>query len=221
MKSVTRSSATRLVILLVASVICEALGASLSYAAPVTFTFEGEVTQVVFDNNGEVTGHVTAGTPFSASFTFETTTPNSLPSDPLEAIYPDAVISTATSLGPFTLSSVPPTGGGTFGNSNRILVINRVGGATDTYELRAMVLLGDHPLLMRVGLDGNGWLTDREILLSPPDIQRLTTAQFDLIDQGSLHIQGMVTNIVPEPISLLLVASFCVILGRNRRSYSN
>lgn len=69
--------------------------------ALVTWQFAGEITSVV-DRNNLLDGAITVGTPFSGSYTFESTTPDLDPKNTGNGRYDDAITSVSGIIGDLT-----------------------------------------------------------------------------------------------------------------------
>ena len=64
--------------------------ATLTFGEPITFVFSGELT-LVSDRDGVLNGEVEVGARFGGTYTFESTTPDSRPDDPLRGLYEGAI----------------------------------------------------------------------------------------------------------------------------------
>ena len=80
-------------------------------AFPVTWEFTGQLTSVR-DLDGSLEGIFSVGMPFSGAYTFESTTPDSVPDNPGFARYGEAVLHISGEVG-----EIPFVGPGNFGSA--------------------------------------------------------------------------------------------------------
>lgn len=108
------SRARRWFVWVLASVALTA-SAQAAMAAPITFTYTGlRISRMNYEPSGgslSALQEFAVGDPATFSITFESTTPDALPSDPAQGLYTDAIVSLTVTLGSYTLggdvSSVP------------------------------------------------------------------------------------------------------------------
>ncbi len=206
-------------------------GAGPVLAAPVTFEFQGVVTQVVFPF--ELDGSVSVGTPFTGSYTYDPLAPNTS-SDPAIAIYPASGFRVTVGNYEFRSFASNPDVIIFLTNDPDVFGIN-------SYENEAMGFfplvspaLVSELLLMQWMLTGGDSLSSMALPGSPPYLHTwlgnsLTiSASKGLVGDGLFDIYGRVTSVVPEPDPGMLL--FCGLLpltvaaalaGRRARGASN
>lgn len=159
-----------------------------SYAVPITFEYEGVVTNVN-DDGSYLDGSIVVGTTFSGTYTFESTTPI----DPQSGDYafpPSPEVVMTLDMGDYNL--VEP-----------LSSIRVTDGATDWYEVYSsrFMLAGLSAIMTLEFIDyGGSLLTNNALPLSPPDIG-LADARWFMLDLGmkDVYVQGDVLSITPEP----------------------
>ncbi|MGB2985015.1 MAG: PEP-CTERM sorting domain-containing protein [Phycisphaerae bacterium] len=183
-------------------------------ASPVTFEFAGEITSVL-DDEDFLGGAVTVGSPFSGSFTFESTTPDSYPGSPWSAAYPDAITAISGQIG-----GIPFLGPVHF--ENIIGVLNDApASGTDHYEVHGGVGFVSETLMFSLVLfDDTGRGLSNDLLpLSPPDIRLFDFARFAVSDETiPLGLGGDITSLTPDPGTLALLGLGALIVTRRRRT---
>ncbi len=188
------------------------LGVGQATGYPVTWDFAGEVTNV-FDENDLLGGAVTVGTPFSGSFTFESTTPDADPRDPTFGSYPDAVVSALGQVGGFEFS-------GPIEGENFISVLEDLLGA-DSYGTMVGVELLGHPSVLRLILvDSSATMFSSDSLPPfPPDLGTLGTARYSVFSESDpfpFSVGGDIMFLVPDPGTFSLIAIGMLGIGRRR-----
>jgi len=188
-----------------------ALGTGVRPAAgyPVTWEFAGDVRNVG-DRDGVLPESVTVGAPFSGSFTFESTTPDSEQDDPTHGIYEGALTSLSGIFG-----DVPFASNGLFD----VTVLNDTTLPDDSF-----IFVGSAVFLNRIvntsfGLtDLNATIFSSDALpLVPPSLDRLDSIVFGLNSQEEgIFIGGDVTSLVPEPGTLCLLALGALMIAKGR-----
>lgn len=192
-------------------------------ASPITWEFAGEITRVS-DPNDFFGGAVIVGSPFSGSYTFESTTPDSDPDDARFGLYDNAITSISgevgnlTFLGPFRSTNFPP------GSTNFIWISNDP--ALDDYLVRSGInLLGETVDLEMLLVDGTGAMFRSDSLpLLPPDLGSLDTAGFSIFfesEASGFSIAAPLTSLVPEPGTLALIGLGALVLLKRRRTPPN
>lgn len=181
-------------------------------AGLVTWEFTGEVTSV-FDRNNLLGGAITVGSPFSGSFTFESTTK---PTEPGGGFYGDAITDISGQVvdlpfhGP--ISSI---------DFNFLLVEDNIPhSGDDQYLVRTAAEFLDETVAFGLSLiDTSGTVFSNRILpLSPPALELFTSTEFKLSPVSeSFLVVGEVTSIVPEPMSLILLGVGVLMTERWRR----
>lgn len=218
--------------ILAAVVVVPALGAGAAPAdaAPITFNFTGTVTQMNVDPEGPIPGDATFGTPFSGSYTFESTSV-------------DLIAQPGS--GSYTSPQGPPSRfvveiGGSNSGTNNFLNIGVVDGASsDFYSVTACgdVACSFFSLeLLFQDLDGTAFASDALPLDAPPFAAFELAAfafRFD-IQQRQVEILGQVTSLtcvdgcaptpeptpVPEPATVVMCATGLIASVFRRRRFS-
>ncbi len=178
-------------------------GIGVSRAGPITWEFSGEIFRVS-DANDLLGGTVIDGTPFSGSFTFESTVTDSDPGS-LIGLYEDVVLEIHGQVGGLEFSG--PLGG------NFIRIRNS---STDLYRVDADVeFLGQQLDFGLVAPRPSGLLADTSLPLVPPDFEGfggpLTFSIADRTEVLEFGISGHVNVIVPEPATALFLAGTLVL----------
>jgi hypothetical protein len=184
---------------------------------PVTWEFAGEVT-FVSDRSDFLGGAVTVGDPFSGSFTFESTTPDRDPKDPIFGIYLNALSSVSGEAGGVQFSG-PLSGTGDI--LTVTTVINDHPTFHDTYGIRAFVDLLGAPVMFEWSFrarDG-AIFSDDSLPVVPPDLALLDTARLELFSESAPFvgtIGGDITLLVPEPGTLCLLTLAAIMIAKGR-----
>lgn len=180
---------------------------------PVTFEFTGEITRVN-DDDDLLGGAVAVGDPFSGSFTFESTSPDSDPAEPRRGLYLDAI--TAVSGQVAGLPFLGPVGSTNF---VEIQATSRL----SLYRPRAQVeLIGESLDFGLVLIDSDGTVfSDDSLFVSAPDLALFEVRQFIITDTSEvipLSLVGELTTLIPEPGTLLLLGFGALLVTRQRRA---
>lgn len=185
---------------LILSFLAVACAAPAASAGLVTWEFGGVIT-AVDDPLGIATGLVDVGSPFSGSFTFDPTTPDTHPDLPRLGRFNNAIVDLDGVVGNLAFS-----GAGTF---NSIRVFDRIAWAeTDSYNISVVDLmtpmLGETSDLSFILQDSTGEVfSDDSLPAIPPHFDstffRLQTASENVV------LTGEITSVVPEPSALVLL----------------
>ncbi len=190
---------------------------SLSAAArggPVTWEFAGVVTNVR-DPGNLLGGAVTIGSPFSGSYTFESTTPDAYPQLPDDGAYSGAVSDLHGSVGAlgFTLWT----------NSRAdIGVYNNFPPGFDDYAVLGYVIFIGQFTQFGLGMrdsSGNAFQSDA-LPLDPPPLTLFDSTGFgspgfsfgDPLER--FHVGGVLTQLVPEPGTVTLLLGSLLLVSR-------
>jgi hypothetical protein len=218
--------------ILAAVVVVPALGAwaAPADAAPITFNFTGTITQVNLDPDVPIEGAPTFGTPFSGSYTFESTS--------VDLIAQPGSGSYSSPQGPPS-QFVVEIGGGTSRTVNFVNIGVFDGASSDTYSVLACgdplcssLVLG----LDFLDLDGTALASDALPLDAPP-FAAFELAQFTFRSVNELlqaEFLGQVTSLtcvdgcaptpaptpVPEPATVVLCATGLIASVFRRRGFS-
>lgn len=174
----------------------------------ITFEFTGHINYLEGDL-GFLGGSIFIGTPFSGSYTFESTTPDAAPLNPANGEYYGALRGFSVQVGPHVFSEV--------GTANRISVVHITEGEDtgDAYLVgpgRSFELLGEEVSLTMLLLDYSATAFVNDTLpLFPPDLTLFDDQVFQILDRSpfpDFFVAGEVTSLtlVPEPTSLTLLA---------------
>ncbi len=185
-------------------------GIGASRAGPITWEFSGEIFSVS-DANDLLGGAVVEGTPFSGSFTFESTVMDSDP-EPLLGFYEDVILDIRGQVGGLAFSG--PVGG------NSITVVNS---DLDRYLLDARVgFLGEQLDFLLLAPSSGDLFADTSLPLVPPDFDSVgPPLRFIIADRTEvlpLSMQGFVSVLVPEPGTAILIAGALALALVRRRS---
>ena len=176
---------------------------------PVTWEFAGEITSVR-DDDGLLGEAVPVGSPFSGSYTFESTTE---PTSPGGGFYDDALITASGTVGEVGFV-------GFVGFSNFLLVANvEPGSGSDHYQVLTPVeLLGEVAGFWLTLEDSTGTVFSSNALpVSPPRLEYFDPSEFRLsANSEAFVVTGEITALVPEPGTLLLLLLGALVM-RNRQ----
>lgn len=187
------------------------LSASTAAGDLITFTFAGHITRLEGDVDF-LGGSIPVGAPFSGIYTFESTTPDSLPSDPTRGRYVNTITSFVVHIGPHSLS---PNG-----VDNDISVLDDFDSYEDGYKLqeRTTQILGRDVWVTMLLTDTSMTAFETDSLVTvPPDLTTFDENVFLLaISPVTFSIAGEIESIVPEPNSLVfsVLASFVWVIRR-------
>jgi len=189
---------------------------SLSAAAragPVTWQFAGQVTSVR-DLDGLFAGAVEVGSPFFGSYTFESTTPDDSPDFPSSGLYLNAISDVHGEVGVLEFAFRPLT------QSVIGVTDDSVSGGYDSYVFAGGLFLAGRPASFGVVLrdDEGDVLHSDQLLLVPPPLDMFERREFSISDPlERFGINGVVTQLVPEPLTLTLLALGALMLGSPSR----
>jgi hypothetical protein len=180
---------------------------------PVTFEFAGEVA-LFTDTNDLLGGTVEVGTPFSGSFTFESTTPDTLPDDPGVGIYDNAILSISGDVGGSPFALVDPV-------ETYISIRNdAVSIGLDVYNVRAAVdFVGARvDLTLTVSDSMQSLLSSDALPLFPPSLEMSTSSGFGFGAQEiGLGVFGPLNALIPEPGTMALLGVGALLLAGRAR----
>ncbi len=184
-------------------------GVAVSRAGPITWEFSGEIF-LVSDGNDLLGGAVVVGTPFSGSFTFESTTEDSDPRS-FVGFYEDVLLDLQGQVGDVPFS-------GPLGETS----ITIVESLSDSYSLVTDVDFLGERLDFGIFLSGPSALfADTSLALLPPDLDSFgSQGSFTIVDGTevlSLNVRGSVSVLVPEPATVLLLAGGLALAVVKRR----
>ncbi|MBI4718873.1 MAG: hypothetical protein HY763_13795 [Planctomycetes bacterium] len=176
-------------------------------ASPVTFGFTGEVTTVL-DPFGLLQGHVSPGMPIHGAYTFESKTPDSLPTFPSSGVYENAIVGSEGQIGTldYALFDTPSA-------ANLIAVENNnFGLGRDRYLAASSNLFLAYHIGLNIELvDSSQQMFSSDALpLLPPSLDSVDSARFRMGTSEELRVlvTGELSSffIVPEPATLVLAA---------------
>ncbi|NGZ96164.1 MAG: hypothetical protein CV089_08565 [Nitrospira sp. WS110] len=190
------------------------LATGRSDAAPVTFNFSGSVSEVhggVFTSGGSGANGFSSSLPLSGNFTFDSTTPDVLSSDPSWGLYANPIQNLTVNVGGYTAAFSP--------GSSVIQVIKNPG-LGDTYSLTVNGLTGNtvnglFPTMFEVELSSpNGNVFSNDYLpTAPPSLSSFASNQWRLIFSGAGNrVQGALTSLVPLPAAVWLFGAGLIAL---------
>lgn len=185
----------------------------LAPAAPITFTYTGEVTGVR-DDGPYLDGSITVGTPFWGTYTFESSTPDDYPNDPRARYTFPASQALVMTLRIGSYDLLAPL--------DFIFVDNA---QKDGYRVQS----SPFPLGVKLAdlnfsyIDLSAGVFDSDALpTEPPDISRFNNFggfTFASVDQvgDSFAVGGEITSITPEPQTAILgILGLCCSLLRRK-----
>lgn len=198
-----------------ASLLCAlALAPSHTDAAPITFNFGGSVSNVqgsVFTSGGSGTSGFGSSLPLSGKFTFNSTTPDVLSSDPTWGLYVNPIQSLTVNVGTYTAMFSP---------GSSVLQVIKNPGAGDSFLLTVTGLSGgtvnnQFPTLFELELinpAGNAFATD-QLPTAPPSLSSFSANQWRLVFNGvGNRVQGALTSLVPLPAAVWLFGAGLIAL---------
>lgn len=191
-------------------------------AASVTFQFSGLVTDVfgsVFTPGGTGSNGFSTGLPLSGSYTFDSSTPDSIAAAN-NGRYNGAIQNLTVNVGTYQATFTP--------GSSFIQVINRPIG--DIYEVRADGFIGNAvngriPTSFRFELtDPTASVFSNDSLpTSPPSLSSFASSQWRLIFEATgRRVQGAIGSLVPLPAAVWLFgAGLIALVGLGSRSLAS
>jgi hypothetical protein len=194
------------------------LGEHAAKAGPITWEFSGQIGDV-FDPDNDLGAAITVGTPFSGSFTFESTTADSNPASAGFGTYVDAITAISGYVGtrPFFASD----------SLSSQINITDSGGDNDVFSFGAEGIIfsdfaGEFDMsFVYSDPDASAFSSDA-LPLFPPELTSSAGAavSFSAVS-GRAAFDGNVVVLVPEPGTLaLLVFGTLAIIKRRRYSRS-
>ena len=180
----------------------------------VTWEFGGVITSVD-DPLDILGGSIMLGTPFSGSFTFESTTPDSEPNNPSVGSYDDAIVALSGHIGALEFF-----GAGLF---NTIRVFDEPSGfGSDSYSVSVTDLgtpfFGETSDFF-LGFEDStrSAFASDSLPIAPFDLNAFDNSFFSLQTASEqVRLEGTVTSLVPEPATLGLLGMGTVVLLRRR-----
>lgn len=197
---------------------CLVAVATVMQAAPasgglVTWEFTGEITSVK-DTSGLLGGAVVVGTPFSGSFTFESTTFDSNAALDV-GWYANANTDISGFLGGLGFSG-PGLG------TNAVSVTNGAAGSgpdrLDSFGSVDLIADGLTFWLSLIDSSGTAFVND-DLPVAPPDLNSFDSATIRFLRQtGDIDLLGEITSLTPDPSTLSLLVFGSLAALRRRRS---
>lgn len=198
-----------------------AIGAVPVYAANISFTFSGTVSDVqggVFTSGGTGTNGFGSALPLSGAFSFNPATSDVLPGDPTWGLYPNAIQNMTVQVGNYTATFAPPPG------SSVMQVINN--GLGNTFKVTLNGLTGNpvnglSPAIFEIELinpSGSAFANDH-LPTTPPSLSSFSSNQWRLVFSGvGNRVQGALTSLVPLPAAVWLFgAGLIALIGLGSR----
>jgi len=198
-----------------------AIGAVPVYAANISFTFSGTVSDVhggVFTFGGTGTNGFGSALPLSGAFSFNPATSDVLPGDPTWGLYPNAIQNMTVQVGNYTATFAPPPG------SSVMQVVNN--GLGNTFKVTLNGLTGNpvnglSPAIFEIELinpSGSAFANDH-LPTTPPSLSSFSSNQWRLVFSGvGNRVQGALTSLVPLPAAVWLFgAGLIALIGLGSR----
>lgn len=198
-----------------------AIGAVPVYAANISFTFSGTVSDVqggVFTSGGTGTNGFGSALPLSGAFSFNPATSDVLPGDPTWGLYPNAIQNMTVQVGNYTATFAPPPG------SSVMQVVNN--GLGNTFKVTLNGLTGNpvnglSPAIFEIELinpSGSAFANDH-LPTTPPSLSSFSSNQWRLVFSGvGNRVQGALTSLVPLPAAVWLFgAGLIALIGLGSR----
>lgn len=185
-----------------------------SNAANVSFNFSGSVAEVqggVFTAGGSGSNGFGSALPLSGNFTFNSTSPDLLPGDPMWGLYANPVQNLTVKIGNYTTTFSP--------GSSVMQVINNPG-LGDTFKLTlngfsGSTVNGLTPTTFEMELvnpNGNVFANDH-LPTTPPSLSSFASNQWRLVFSGvGNRVQGALTSLVPLPAAVWLFGAGLIAL---------
>ena len=198
-----------------------AIGTAPGYAANISFTFSGTVSDVhggVFTSGGTGTNGFGSALPLSGAFSFNPATSDVLPGDPTWGLYPNAIQNMTVQVGNYTATFAPPPG------SSVMQVVNN--GLGNTFKVTLNGLTGNpvnglSPAIFEIELinpSGSAFANDH-LPTTPPSLSSFSSNQWRLVFSGvGNRVQGALTSLVPLPAAVWLFgAGLIALIGLGSR----
>ncbi|HRB81440.1 MAG TPA: VPLPA-CTERM sorting domain-containing protein [Nitrospira sp.] len=195
---------------------CSLFAAITSEAANIPFNFSGSVAEVhggVFTSGGSGANGFGSALPVSGSFTFNSTTPDVLPGDPMWGLYANPIQNMTVKVGNYTATFTP--------GSSVMQVINNPG-LGDTFKVTLngftsspATVSGLAPATFEMELvnpNGNVFANDH-LPTTPPSLSSFASNQWRLVFGGvGNRVQGALTSLVPLPAAVWLFGAGLIAL---------
>lgn len=197
-----------------------------SQAANVPFNFSGSVAEVhggVFTAGGSGVNGFGSALPVSGSFTFNSTTTDVLPGDPMWGLYANPIQNMTVKVGNYTATFSP--------GSSVMQVINNPG-LGDTFKVTLngftsspATVNGLTPTTFEMELvNPNGSVFSNDHLpTTPPSLSSFASNQWRLVFSGvGNRVQGALTSLVPLPAAVWLFgAGLIALVGLGSRGLAS
>lgn len=190
-----------------------ALSVVPSHAASVTFSFKGSVSDViggVFTSGGTGSNGFSSSLPLSGSFTFNSATPDLMPSNNW-GLYVNSIQNMTLKIGNYT-ASLPP--------GNSVIQVFNNPGLADRFLLTLDGFSGNKvngltPTSFELELtnpSGNVFSNDH-LPTGPPSLSSFASNQWRLVFSGiGNRVQGALTSLVPLPAAVWLFGAGLIAL---------
>ena len=205
---------------------CALIVAPSSEAANIPFNFSGSVAEVhggVFTSGGSGVNGFGSALPVSGSFTYNSSTPDVLPGDPMWGLYANPIQNMTVKVGNYTTTFSP--------GSSVMQVINNPG-LGDTFKVTLngftsspATVNGLTPTTFEMELvnpSGNVFANDH-LPTTPPSLSSFASNQWRLVFSGvGTRVQGALTSLVPLPAAVWLFgAGLIALVGLGSRGLTS
>ena len=176
----------------------------------VTWEFEGVLT-FVNDYTGFLGPSVYVGAPFSGQLTFESSTPDTVPSDPRRGVYLGAGKALGGTIGDNLFIADPAS------SIDIRVACDELGTGDDSIWIGTRIRISGQPIQFALTLiDDDGLMLPSDALpLEPPSLSLMDVRTMSMGSEPlGLLIFGALTRLVPEPSSLLLWTGIAYMMMR-------